>query len=175
MKRIVIFALTGLSALFLAGPVIAQDNPDEQLFMAQERLAKKGRADAQYYLGEMYEQGLGTTQNLDTAFKWYKNSADQGHRLAKRKMAKHDEIISQHKRAVAEEIAAEQAHLKAKEQAHLQAKVETNNNAANKVTAEQAAEAAEEKRQALISKKAQRQAAVRAMLKKLEGQPEAFE
>lgn len=167
MKRIVIFALTGLSALFLAGPVIAQDNPDEQLFMAQERLAKKGRADAQYYLGEMYEQGLGTTQNLDTAFKWYKNSADQGHRLAKRKMAKHDEIISQHKRAVAEEIAAEQAHL--------QAKVETNNNAANKVTAEQAAEAAEEKRQALISKKAQRQAAVRAMLKKLEGQPEAFE
>lgn len=167
MKRIVIFALTGLSALFLAGPVIAQDNPDEQLFMAQERLAKKGRADAQYYLGEMYEQGLGTAQNLDTAFKWYKNSADQGHRLAKRKMAKRDEIVSHHKRALAEEIAAEQSHQ--------QAKVETDSNAENKVTAEQAAEAAEKKRQALISKKAQRQAAVRAMLKKLEGQPEAFE
>jgi len=181
MKHITMLALAGLSALFLVTPVIAQENPDEQLFLAQELLAKKGRPDAQYYLGEMYEQGLGTTQNLDNAFKWYKSSADKGFRRAKHKMAKQDEIIAQHARDLAEENAAIQAQQQAKQaqqqakQAQQQAKVETNSNAANTVTAEQAAEAAEKQHQALLSKRAKRQAAVKAMLKKMEGQPEVFD
>jgi TPR repeat protein len=167
MRHFIFHALAWLSVLFFENPVFAQDNPDKQLFQAQEQLAKKGRPDAQYYLGEMYEHGLGTTQNLDNAFKWYKKSADQGNRLAKRKLAKHDEIVGQHARDAAEELAAEQA------QQH--AKVVTTSNVTPAVAVKQSAEAAEKQRLVSLSKRANRQAAVRALLIKMEGQPEAFE
>ena len=68
------------------------DNADERLFQVQQSLANQGDARAQYYLGEMYEQGLGTTQNLDEAFKWYAKAADQGDALAKRKLAHRADI-----------------------------------------------------------------------------------
>jgi TPR repeat protein len=70
------------------------DGADERLFQVQQSLAGKGDARAQYYLGEMYEQGLGTTQNFDEAFKWYAKAADQGDALAKRKLAHRAEIES---------------------------------------------------------------------------------
>jgi TPR repeat protein len=68
------------------------DDADERLFKVQQSLANQGDARAQYYLGEMYEQGLGTTQNLDEAFKWYAKAADQGDALAKRKLAHRADI-----------------------------------------------------------------------------------
>lgn len=167
MNHRIALALTALSFMFVVTPVTAQDDPDVKLFLAQEQLAKKGRAAAQYYLGEMYEQGLGTKQNLDEAFKWYKLSADQGHRLAKYKMAKRSEIVAQQVRDTAKEIAAEQA----RQQARSTQKDATEQAAAEK----RAAEAAEKKRQEALAKRAKRQAEVRALLKKMEGQPEAFE
>ena len=175
MKHIIVLALTGLSALFFVTPAAAQDNPDVQLFLAQEQLAMKGRPEAQYYLGEMYEQGLGTKPNLDNAFKWYKNSAEQGNRLAKHKLARRDEIVSQQARDIADEMAAEQARQHAKAAGAGKGTQET---AADQAAAEQrAAEAAENLRLASLSRRAKRQAAVRAMLQKIAEQPyhEPFE
>jgi hypothetical protein len=81
----------------------APDDPDQRLFRVQMSMAQKGDAFAQYYLGEMFEQGLGTKQNLSEAFTWYEKSAAQQNRLAQMKLAKRKEIE--------EEAAREQAAL----------------------------------------------------------------
>src|SRR3989344_3743256 len=71
------------------------DDADERLFKVQMTMAEKGNTRAQYYLGEMHEQGLGTKQNVDEAFKWYAKAAEQGDPLAQRKIAHREEIISE--------------------------------------------------------------------------------
>jgi TPR repeat protein len=76
----------------VAAQAAGVDDADERLFQVQQSLANKGDARAQYYLGEMYEQGLGTAQNFDVAFKWYAKAAEQGDALAKRKLAHRSEI-----------------------------------------------------------------------------------
>lgn len=83
-----------LLSLLLVLPAKAAgiDDADQRLFQVQQSMAKKGDARAQYYLGEMYEQGLGTGQNIDEAFKWYTKAAAQGDALAKRKLAHRAEI-----------------------------------------------------------------------------------
>jgi len=65
---------------------------DEQLFQVQLTQARKGDARAQYYLGEMYEKGIGSSQNIDAAFKWYAKAAKQGDSWAIRKLAHRAEI-----------------------------------------------------------------------------------
>lgn len=58
----------------------------------------KGDTRAQYYLGEMYERGLGTSQNIDEALKWYAKAAQKGDSWAKSKLAlraKFDEDLRQ--------------------------------------------------------------------------------
>jgi TPR repeat protein len=85
----------------------ASDDPDQRLFQAQYAMAQKGDVFAQYYLGEMYEHGLGTDQNLSEAFAWYEKSAAQRNRLAQMKLSKRKEIESEaaHARAAMEEAA----------------------------------------------------------------------
>lgn len=90
-----LFLLSLLSALPAESAGI--DDVDQRLFQVQQSLATKGDARAQYYLGEMYEQGLGTGQNLDEAFKWYAKAAEQGDALAKRKLAHRAEIEAEDK------------------------------------------------------------------------------
>lgn len=68
------------------------DDADERLYQAQLALAQKGDPRAQYFLGEMYEQGLGTKQNAEEAFKWYATAAERGDVLAKRKLSMRKEI-----------------------------------------------------------------------------------
>ena len=41
--------------------------------------AEKGSADAQYYVGKIYEGGLGTTPDYAMAAKWYEKAAAAGH------------------------------------------------------------------------------------------------
>ncbi len=41
--------------------------------------AKAGDAKAQTYVGEMFEQGLGTTPDYDAALQWYMKAAEQGY------------------------------------------------------------------------------------------------
>ena len=42
-------------------------------------LAKQGNKEAQYFIGSMYHEGIGVTQNDKTAVKWYTLAAEQGH------------------------------------------------------------------------------------------------
>ena len=41
--------------------------------------ADQGHADAQFYLGNFYEEGLGVPQDDAAAASWYRKAADQGH------------------------------------------------------------------------------------------------
>ncbi len=83
-----------LFTLFTSVPAGAAglEDADARLFRVQLSLAEKGDTRAQYYLGEMHEQGLGTKQNIDEAFKWYAKAAEHGDRWAKRKLEHRAEI-----------------------------------------------------------------------------------
>jgi TPR repeat protein len=74
------------------GKAAGLDDADERLFRVQLAMAEKGDVRAQYYLGEMHEQGLGTRQNLGEAFKWYEKAAQKGDAWAKRKLVHRAEI-----------------------------------------------------------------------------------
>jgi TPR repeat protein len=92
-------------ALFLALPGARAadiDDADVRLFQVQKGIAERGDLSAMYYLGEMYEQGLGTEQSLIQAFRWYERAAINGHRLAKIKLTKRSEIEERaaHERAL---------------------------------------------------------------------------
>ena len=57
---------------------IEAESPDE-LFQLINPLAQKGRAEGQYYLGELYRKGIGgVSQDFGEAIKWMSKSADQG-------------------------------------------------------------------------------------------------
>lgn len=49
--------------------------------------ALQGHAGAQYYLGEIYEGGVGVAIDHATAFKWYRSAAQQEHAPAQRRLA----------------------------------------------------------------------------------------
>ena len=68
IKRLIIPVL--LIFMALSPPVFA----DPELIW----LAKEGDADAQYYLGIMYEEGKGVPQDYKAAVKWYTLAAEQG-------------------------------------------------------------------------------------------------
>ncbi|WP_417454697.1 tetratricopeptide repeat protein [Kiloniella sp.] len=90
-------ALVGLGVFALV-----TENPDgfeayEQgdYIVAREALipvAEDGNDEAQYILGQIYEQGLGVPKDPDMALKWYRLAADQGHRQS---LVKLSEIINQ--------------------------------------------------------------------------------
>lgn len=143
------------------------DDVDERLYRAQLSLAEKGSSRAQYYLGEMHEQGLGTRQDADEAFKWYVKAADQGDPLAKRKLALRQEIIAEIKK---EQEAEKLESLKFKEAVavavpaspdHTQ---KTPKHSAPAVTVTQADQAQQEQDRIKAAEREKRRAAVRAMI-----------
>ena len=77
-----------LIAVLLAGPVQAAEFSESyaKLFDIQLDQAKKGDAGAQYSVGEMYEQGLGTPKDLIKAYEWYGRAAAKGDIRAKYKL-----------------------------------------------------------------------------------------
>jgi TPR repeat protein len=85
------------------GKAAGLDDADERLFRVQLTMAEKGDVRAQYYLGEMHEQGLGTRQNLGEAFKWYEKAAEKGDAWAKRKLVHRAEIEASMKKDQADE------------------------------------------------------------------------
>lgn len=52
------------------------------LFDFQMKLAKKGNAEAQFKVGEMYETGFGVNKSMKEAETWIQKAADQGHETA---------------------------------------------------------------------------------------------
>jgi len=68
-----------LSIVFLMCSSWAQA---DGLFDFQMKLAKKGNAEAEYKVGEMYETGFGVKKNMKEAQTWTKKAAAQGHETA---------------------------------------------------------------------------------------------
>lgn len=161
-----------LLVLFLFMPQISAmgaglDDVDERLYRAQLSLAEKGSSRAQYYLGEMHEQGLGTRQNADEAFKWYAKAAEQGDPLAKRKLALRQEIITEIKK---EQEAEKLESLKSREAVAVAVPAapdhsqKTPKHSAPAVTVTQANQAQQEQDKIKAAEREKRRAAVRAMI-----------
>ncbi|MCR4347488.1 MAG: sel1 repeat family protein [Sulfuricaulis sp.] len=153
---ILFLSMSGIPA-FSAG----LEDADERLFKVQLAMAENGSSRAQYYLGEMHENGLGTKQNVDEAFKWYAKAAEQGDSLAKRKIALRREIIS--------EIQKEQEAEKTKSPrttvfSGKPDNVSRKNNISTPVTVAQTDHARQTEDSIKAAEKAKRRAAVRAMI-----------
>jgi len=86
---------------------------DEKLFKLQQGMAEKGDPKSQYFLGEMHEYGLGTTPNMDEAFKWYTKAAEQGNPLAIRKLSHRLEIENNAKNKRSADAAEDKADAEA--------------------------------------------------------------
>ena len=97
---LLLMVLTG----FVPAGAAGLDDADQRLFKVQLAIAEKGDPRAQYYLGEMHEQGLGTRQSADEAFKWYAKAAERGDRMAKKKLEHRAEIEAEIKKEQAIDI-----------------------------------------------------------------------
>ncbi len=85
MVRYFVFAAIGSVALFSAATadvssgVVAYRQGDYAAAIREMLpLAEAGDSTAQYYVGAMYESGLGVDQSYDEALKWYRGAAEQG-------------------------------------------------------------------------------------------------
>ncbi|MBE9515583.1 MAG: SEL1-like repeat protein [Proteobacteria bacterium] len=112
----IIIALTGI--LTFSGALHAEDQLDDvskSLFAAQLEQAKGGSAQGQFYVGEMYEQGLGTPKDIDKAKEWFRKSANQGFSAAKTKLRhiERSKLRAREDRARAKQIEEDKARRKA--------------------------------------------------------------
>jgi TPR repeat protein len=86
----VLFAV--LTTIFVAAQYIDNDfdvysrGDFATALRAVRPLAEQGDADAQYYLGAMYEAGRGVRQNHAEAAKWYRKAAEQSHAEAEMRL-----------------------------------------------------------------------------------------
>ena len=67
-----------VTAILLLPSIAAADG----LFDFQMKLAKKGNAEAEYKVGEMYETGFGVKKDMEEAKSWINKAAAQGHETA---------------------------------------------------------------------------------------------
>ncbi len=75
------------------------DDSWTNVFKFQSKMAQNGSVNAQYILGEMYEEGRGVTKNYSKAFEWYKKARDNGHKKADSRIAKLKQKIADEKLA----------------------------------------------------------------------------
>jgi len=75
-------ALMSVTLILLLPSVSQADG----LFDFQMKLAKKGNAEAQFKVGEMYETGFGVKADQAEAMNWITKSAEQGHETASFKL-----------------------------------------------------------------------------------------
>jgi len=84
MKKLKIFVIVlGLIAVPFAA---CKADAASGLFTVQLKLALKGKPHDQYFLGVMYEEGLGADVDIKTARMWYEKSARQNYALAIKKL-----------------------------------------------------------------------------------------
>src|ERR1700709_294353 len=76
-------ALVFSSLLIFSMPAHAND---ADTFNAMVALADKGDAEAQYHVGMMYNNGIGTQRDLRHAFEWFEKSAASGDPLGAYKL-----------------------------------------------------------------------------------------
>ena len=77
-----LFVLMLIALMLLAPLAVQADN----LFDSQMILAKQGKAEAQFKVGEMYETGLGVDQDKKEAKYWITRSANQNYEAARYKL-----------------------------------------------------------------------------------------
>ena len=83
------------SADFQKGVAAAQSGDFATALREWTPLAKQGNADAQYFLGYMYDEGQGVPENDKTAVKWYTLAVAQGNSDADSALAALEETIEQ--------------------------------------------------------------------------------
>ena len=57
---------------------------DEKAFKLISRAAELGKPSAMHFLGDLYENGVGVTQNYAKAAEWYRKAADQGEEVGQK-------------------------------------------------------------------------------------------
>lgn len=160
-KRLLLLPL--LLLLAPVAPAAEGEDPYVRLFKVQEGMAKSGDPLAEYYLGEMYENGMGTKPDLEQALNLYRRSAAKGNVLAKRKL---DEITREQEEARKEKHRAQaeaEARERRKAEAEAKAKQKTDAQAKAKAEAEIArlTKEQEQTEQARLAKQAAADAAKR--------------
>src|SRR3954451_1748871 len=65
---------------------MAADANDTAIFNAMIALANKGDAEAQYHVGMMYNNGIGTQRDFKQAFEWFQKSTASNHPLGAYKL-----------------------------------------------------------------------------------------
>jgi len=113
-----------LLSLAPAVPAAEGDDPYVKLFKVQQGMAEKGDPLAEFYLGEMHQEGLGTKADLDQAIFWYKRSAAKGNAFAKKRLAdiEREQAGAEKAKQRAAERAREAAEAKARQKAEADAK-----------------------------------------------------
>jgi hypothetical protein len=80
---------TGVDCGIAGGEFVAYDRANLQTARkVWEQQAAKGDPEAQNYLGEIYERGLGTDRDYASAAKWYRKAADQDYHAAQFNLGK---------------------------------------------------------------------------------------
>jgi colicin import membrane protein len=154
------------TAIFLAVPVLSQAaNTNEQdaevRFGIQLTAALNNDREAQFLVAQMYEQGVGTPQNLRMAHLWYTKSAKQGYAPAVEKLDNWEKA-RQESESLVQERAEQQKRRQAEAEAAAAAKA-AREEAVAKAARERAAE--EQKRrqaEAAAAKAAREEAAAKA-------------
>lgn len=71
---------TALDCGIRGGEYVAYDRADYKTALkVWLETAESGDPQAQYYVGEIYQKGLGTDPDYEEAARWYRKAADQGH------------------------------------------------------------------------------------------------
>ncbi|MFO8024543.1 hypothetical protein [Thiohalophilus sp.] len=76
---VLVIAVIGMG---FSAPLMA----DAGQFKLDRILAKRGDADAQYYVANAYEEGRGTQVDINKALEWYRKAAEQQHGAAQYKL-----------------------------------------------------------------------------------------
>ncbi len=118
MLRIIIFsALITFVSFGQRAHADAGDESWHQVFEFQTRMAAQGSSNAQFTLGEMYENGRGVEKNYDTAIEWYTKAKLSGHENAAERIAMIRQSIKQEakdKKQAAAKRAADKARAQQK-------------------------------------------------------------
>ena len=78
---------TALGLLYYEGSESMVKQSDQEVRYWLKKAPDQGDAVAQYWLGELYFDGNGVRENLNEAFRWHKQSANNGYLPAQQKLA----------------------------------------------------------------------------------------
>ena len=151
-----------LMALLLAGTPAFADAAWEGVFNFQSKLAQQGNAEAQFKLGEMYEEGLGVEQDDGLAKEWYGKAAAQGHVEATNRLSTYDARMKERQGRSTAEQARREAEAREQAQREAEARERARREAEAREQARREAEARERaRREAEARERARREAEAR--------------